>query len=46
MRPASENGPPIVIVSTGPRRRETMVRGDTALAKRLTPILDQALSLT
>jgi len=39
-------GAPIVIVSTGPRRRETMVRGDTALARRLGPIIEAALSLS
>jgi adenylosuccinate synthase len=32
-------GIPIVIVSTGPRREETLVRGDSDLAKRLRGIL-------
>jgi adenylosuccinate synthase len=32
-------GVPIVLVSTGPRREETLVRGDTALAERLTEVI-------
>jgi adenylosuccinate synthase len=32
-------GAPIVLVSTGPRREETLVRGDSALARRLAEVI-------